>query len=99
MIIANRCLDKNTLNKILNITYRYTHLKLSRFKVFILSSTLTGDIFTNNCNSPYSSRNLVIILSDHHAQFLTMKNQPNLSENKKEDQLYREFQEIKKIYI
>ena len=99
MIISNRCFDRSTLNKILNMTYRYRYFKLSRFKVFVLSSPLIDNIFTRNCNSPYSSCNLVITLCDHHAQFLIMKNQPNISENKKEDQLYREFQEIKKLYI
>ena len=58
------------------------------------SPALIDNIFTNNCNSLYTSVNLVITLSDHHAQFLIMENQPNLSENKKEYQLCREFQEI-----
>ena len=41
------------------------------------------NIITNNWNSPYTSGNLVITLSDHHAQFLIMENKPNLSESKK----------------
>ena len=52
-----------------------------------VSATLTDNTFTSNCNSPYTSGNLVIILSDHHAQLLIMENQSNLSEIKKEDQL------------
>ena len=50
------------------------------------SATLIDNIFTNNCNSPYTYRNLVITLSDHH-------------ESKKEDQLCRDFQEIEKNKI
>ena len=50
------------------------------------SATLIDNIFTNNCNSPYTSRNLVITLFDHH-------------ESKKEDQLCRDFQEIEKNKI
>ena len=61
------------------------------------SATLIDNIFTNNCNSPYTSGSLIIILSDHHAQFSLMENQPNLSESKKEDQLCRDFQEIEKL--
>ena len=52
------------------------------------SISLIDNIFTNNCNSPNTFGNLVITLCDHHAQFLIMENQTNLSENKKEDQLY-----------
>ena len=58
------------------------------------SATLIDNIFSNNCNSPYTSGNLVITLSDHHAQFLILGNQHNSIENNKEDQLYRDFQEI-----
>ena len=47
------------------------------------SATLIDNIFTNNCNSPYTSGNLLITFSDHHAQFLIMENQPNLSKVKK----------------
>ena len=57
------------------------------------SATLIDDIFSNNCNPPYTFGNLVITLSDHHAQFLIME---NLSESKKEDQLCCDFQEIEK---
>ena len=60
------------------------------------SATLIDNIFSNNCNSPYTSGNLVITLSDHHAQFLILGNQHNSIENNKEDQLYRDFQEIEK---
>ena len=35
-------------------------------------------------------------MSEYHAYFLIMKNQPNLSESKKEDQLSRDFQELEK---
>ena len=63
------------------------------------SATLIDNIFTNHCNSPYNSGNLVITLSDHHTQFLIIKNQSNLSESKKEDQLSRDFQEIEKNKI
>ena len=63
------------------------------------STTLTDHIFTNNCNSPYTSGNLVITLSDHHAQFLIMENQRNLSESKRKDQLCCDFQEIGKNKI
>ena len=35
-------------------------------------------------------------MSDHHAQFLILGNQHNSIENNKEDQLYRDFQEIEK---
>ena len=41
------------------------------------SATLIDNIFSNNCNSPYISGNLVITLSDHHAQFLILGNQRN----------------------
>ena len=41
------------------------------------------NIITNNWNSPYTSGNLVITLSDHCAQFLIMENKPDLSESKK----------------
>ena len=66
-------------------------------------ATLTNDIFTNNCNSSYTSSwhldvNLVIPLSDH-AQFLIKENQPNLFENNKEDQLFCDFQETKNKQI
>ena len=60
------------------------------------SATLIDNIFSNNCNSPYTSGNLVITLSDHHAQFLILGNQHNSIENNKEEQLYRDFQEIEK---
>ena len=60
------------------------------------SATLIHNIFSNNCNSPYTSGNLVITLSDHHAQFLILGNQHNSIENNKEQQLYRDFQEIEK---
>ena len=60
------------------------------------SATLTGNIFSNNCNSPYTSGNLVITLSDHHAKFLILGNQHYSIENNKEDQLHRDFQEIEK---
>ena len=60
------------------------------------STTLIDNLFINNYNSPYTSVNLVITLSDYHAYFLIMKNQPNLSESKKEDQLSRDFQELEK---
>ena len=60
------------------------------------TAAIIDNIFTNNCNSPYASSNLVITLSDHHAQSLIIKNQLKLSENKKEDQLYRDFQGIEK---
>ena len=60
------------------------------------SATLIDSIFSNNCNSPYTSGNLVITLFDHHAQFLILGNQHNSIENNKEDQLYRDFQEIEK---
>ena len=60
------------------------------------SATLIDNIFNNNCNSPYISGNLVITLSDHHAQFLILGNQRNSIENNKEDQLYRDFQETEK---
>ena len=60
----------------------------------IASPTLIDNIFTNICNYPYTSGNLVITLSDHHAQFIIIENQPNLSESKKESPLYRDFQEI-----
>ena len=56
------------------------------------STTLIDNIFTNNCNSPYTSGNLDITLSDHHARFLIMENQPNLSESKRKDQLCCDFQ-------
>ena len=59
-------------------------------------ATLVDNIFTNNCNSYYTSGNCVIIFSDHHAQFVIMENQPNFSESKKEDEPSREFQGIKK---
>ena len=35
-------------------------------------------------------------MPDHHAQFLIVENQSKLSENKKENQLYCDFQEIEK---
>ena len=44
----------------------------------VASTTLIDNIFNNNYSSPYNSGNLVITLSDHHAQFLIMENQPNL---------------------
>ena len=49
--------------------------------------------------TPYTSGNLAITLSNHHAQFLIMENQPNLSESKKEGQLCCDFQEIEKNKI
>ena len=39
------------------------------------SSTLIGNIFTNNYNSSFFSGNLVNSLSDYHAQFLIRGNQ------------------------
>ena len=60
------------------------------------SATLIGSIFSNSCNSPYSSGNLVITLSDYHAQFLILGNQHNSIENNREDQLYRGFHDIEK---
>ena len=60
------------------------------------SATIIDNIFSDNCNSPYTSGNLVITLSDHHAQFLILGNQHNSIENNKEEQLYRDFQEIEK---
>ena len=71
-------------------------LVVSLTRTTAASAALIDNIFTNNCNSHYTSGNLVITLSDHHAQFLSMENQPKLSKNKKEDQLYRDFQEIEK---
>ena len=62
----------------------------------IASPTRTTATFSNNCNLPYTSGNLVITLSDHHAQFLILGNQHNSIENNKEEQLYRDFQEIEK---
>ena len=62
----------------------------------VASATVIDNIFTNICNSPYTSDNFIITLSDHHAQFLIMKNQHNLSESKKEDNLCRDFKERKK---
>ena len=59
------------------------------------SATLIDNIFSNNCNSPYISGNLVITLYDHHAQFLILGNKHSI-ENNKEDQLYRDFQETEK---
>ena len=38
------------------------------------SATLIGNIFSNNCHYPYTSSNLDITLSDHHAQFLILGN-------------------------
>ena len=61
-----------------------------------ISATVIHNIFSNNCNSPYTSHNLVITLSDHHAQFLILGHQRNSLENNKEDQLYRDFLEIEK---
>ena len=60
------------------------------------SATLTENTFSNNYNSLQTSGNLVITLNDHHAQLLMLGNQHNSFENNKEDQLYRDFQEIKK---
>ena len=60
------------------------------------SATIIDNIFSNNCNSPYISGNLVITLYDHHAQFLILGNQHNSIKNNKEDQLYRDFQEMEK---
>ena len=60
------------------------------------SATFIRNIFSNNCNSPYTSGNLVIVLSDHHTQFLVLGIQHNSSENNREEQLYRHFQEIEK---
>ena len=60
------------------------------------SVTLIDNIFSNNCNSPYTSGNLVITSSDHHAQFLILGKQHNSIENNKEKQLYQDFQEIEK---
>ena len=60
------------------------------------SVTLIDNIFSNNCNSPYTSGNLVITSSDHHVQFLILGNQHNSIENNKEEQLYQDFQEIEK---
>ena len=37
------------------------------------SAVLIDNIFTNNCNSPYASGNIVITFSDHYAQFLIME--------------------------
>ena len=62
-------------------------------------ASLTDNIFTNNCNFPYTSGSLAITLSHHHVQFLIMENQCNLSKNKKENQLYLDFQEIEKNKI
>ena len=47
------------------------------------SATLIDNIFNNNFNALYTSGNLVIILSNYHAQFLIMENQLNLFESKK----------------
>ena len=58
------------------------------------SITLIDNMLTNNCNSTYTSGNLVIVLSDLLAQFLIMENQPNLSVSKEEDQLCCDFEEI-----
>ena len=60
------------------------------------SATLTENTFSNNYNSLQTSGNLVITLNDHHAQLLMLGNQHNSFENNKENQLYRDFQEIKK---
>ena len=65
----------------------------SRTRTTAASAILIDDIFSNNCNPPYTFGNFVITLSDHHAQFLIME---NLSETKKEDQLCCDFQEIEK---
>ena len=43
---------------------------LSPIRTTATSATLIDNIFSNNCNSPYTSGNLFITLSDHHAQFL-----------------------------
>ena len=66
----------------------------------VASTILIDNIFNNNCSSPYNSGNLVITLSDHHAQFLIMENQPNLlislKVKKKQDKLCRDFKETEK---
>ena len=54
------------------------------------------DITATLHTPPYTSGNLVITLSDHHSQFLILGNQHNSIKNNKEDQLYRDFQEIEK---
>ena len=55
------------------------------------SATLIVNIFSNNCNSPYTSGNLVITLSDHHAQFLILGNQDNSIEITKKNSYTETF--------
>ena len=89
--------------------YKQWHLKLPWIYSFFLLphiasptrttvtlATLTDNIFSNNWNSPYTSVNLLIALSDSHAQFLTLSNLHNSFENNFEGSLYRGFQEIEK---
>ena len=61
--------------------------------VTINSETLIDNIFSNNYDSSFTSGNLVIILSDHHAQFLLMEFQTKQMDNEK-IQMFRDFSKI-----
>ena len=86
------------ISNVLDLMHSYFLLPYisSPTRIAAESTTLIDNLFISNYNSPYTSVNLVITLSDYHAHFLIMKNQPNLSESKKEDQLSRDFQELEK---
>ena len=62
-------------------------------RVTLNSETHTDNIFSNNHDSSFTSRNLVTTLSDHHVQFLLMEFQNKQMDNEK-IQIFRDFSKI-----
>ena len=61
------------------------------------SATLIDNIFSNNYNSSFVSRNLINSLSDYHAQLLILGNQHSSLEFDSTEEMFQDFQEIEKI--
>ena len=57
------------------LDFRTLPFSFHTFLVSSTSATLIDNVFTNNYNFSFASRNLANILLDHHAQFLKIGNQ------------------------